>query len=59
MWYCGNFKILGCVEVLGLNFVKLFFNLLEVFFVWDEMVVLNINGVCGRELLDLIKIKGI
>lgn len=59
VWYCGNFKILSCLEVLGFNFVKFLFNLLEVFFVREEMVVFNINGVCGRDLFDLIKIKGI
>nr|XP_058945587.1 uncharacterized protein LOC131773658 isoform X3 [Pocillopora verrucosa] len=59
VWYCGNPKILGRAEASGSNPAKLSLNLLEAFFVRDEMAASNINGARGRELLDPIKIKGI
>ena len=59
VWYCGNPKILGRAGASGSNPAKLSLNLLEAFFVRDEMAASNIKGARGRELLDPIKIKGI
>jgi len=59
VWYCGNPKILSRSEASGSNPAKLSLNLLEAFFVREEMAASNINGARGRELLDPIKIKGI
>ena len=59
VWYCGNPKLLSRSEASGSNPAKLSLNLLEAFFVREEMAASNINGARGRELLDPIKIKGI
>ena len=59
VWYCGNPKVLNRCEASGSNPAKLSLNLLEAFFVREEMAASNINGARGRELLDPIKIKGI
>lgn len=59
VWYCGNPKILSRSEASGSNPAKLSLNLLEAFFVREEMAASNINGARGRDLLDPIKIKGI
>ncbi|XP_078345650.1 uncharacterized protein LOC144631134 [Oculina patagonica] len=59
VWFCGNPKVLNRSEASGTNPAKLSLNLLEAFFVREEMAASNINGARGRELLDPIKIKGI
>ena len=59
VWYCGNPKMLSRSEASGSNPAKLSLNLLETFFIREEMAASNINGARGRELLDPIKIKGI